>query len=446
MKKIFLLCMSMLLLFAYSCKDDAVYKMPNVIVKLDVSGVEAVEGKMHIFYFKSDDYLFQHDFLQTIAAYQTTLPYGEYSYLAVTGVPDDILDIYVVEHLASKAEIPVVSTVKQADFRRWLSEHVNQYPEMMTDDGSFKAHSTHIENLTIEFELGCDGALPLSSLQVQCQLPKPSLQPFANRSSEQPGLKLRCFYEIYKQGMDTPVHTEVSYPEVNEEGILTLQYKLESGSYSMAVWADYVMEKDIAFYTAESLKKVKVITDPYKANTDAKDAAYLYIEDIAAKGRPIALTAQLNRPLAKYELVATDVERYLAKKDELGLPPLDELQVKVNYLGFFPVGFNVVTGKPNDAVASVVNYGSAVDTAKVSVGTLPLGSDWVMVNGDETFVEAELLITDSKGRMVSRVPRVRIDYRRNCLTTVKGKFLTAGIQEGGVHIDTEWEGNFEVEF
>ena len=446
MKKIFLLCMSMLLLFTYSCKDDEADEMPTITVHLNVSGQGAVEGKMHMFYFESDDYLFQHDFLQSIAAYQTTLPHGEYTYLAVTGVPDDILDLYVAEHPASKAETPVVPTVKQADFRRWLSEHVNQYPEMMTDDGSFKVHNTHIENLIIEFELGCDGALPLSTLRVQCQLPKPSLQPFTSRGSEQAGLKLRCFYEIYKQGMDTPVHTEVSYPEVNEQGIFTLHHKLESGSYSMAVWADYVMEKDIAFYTAESLKKVKVITDPYRANSDAKDAAYLYIEDIAAQGRPIALTAQLNRPLAKYELVATDVERYLAKKDELGLPSLDELQVKVNYLGFFPVGFNAVTGKPNDAVASVVNYGSAVDTAKVSDGTLPLGSDWVMVNGDETFVEVELLITDSKGRMVSRVPRVRIDYRRNCLTTVKGRFLTAGIQEGGVHIDTEWEGDFEVEF
>ena len=41
---------------------------------------------------------------------------------------------------------------------------------------------------------------------------------------------------------------------------------------------------------------------------------------------------------------------------------------------------------------------------------------------------------------------VQIDYRRNQLTTIKGKFLTSGVNNGGIRIDTEWDGEYEVWF
>ena len=83
-----------------------------------------------------------------------------------------------------------------------------------------------------------------------------------------------------------------------------------------------------------------------------------------------------------------------------------------------------------------------VDTAHVSSP----GGTAIVVNGTSSFVNATVKITDSKGKKVCSTPGVQIDYRRNQLTTIKGKFLTSGVNNGGIRIDTEWDGEYEVWF
>lgn len=46
------------------------------------------------------------------------------------------------------------------------------------------------------------------------------------------------------------------------------------------------------------------------------------------------------------------------------LPPIEDLQVRVTYEGFFPTGFNVATGKPNDALNTGIHYTSVPTVAE----------------------------------------------------------------------------------
>lgn len=193
-----------------------------------------------------------------------------------------------------------------------------------------------------------------------------------------------------------------------------------------------------------------IVTDPYTANTDAKDAAYIAENDITLPDEGKEISLQLQRPLAKYRLIATDAEAYrkLSASFPEKYPPLEELTVTTQYGGFFPDGFNAATGKPNSATDGAnIAYSLPLHSETVTADReMQMGSDWVFVNGTESAVMATIRVTDKDGKPVSEVKSVEIAYKRGHLTTVRGEFLTAGKSGGGIHIDTSWEGEYNVEF
>lgn len=75
-----------------------------------------------------------------------------------------------------------------------------------------------------------------------------------------------------------------------------------------------------------------------------------------------------------------------------------------------------------------------------------VGSDWVLVNGTESLVNVTVTVTDNQGNTLCRASGVQINYRNSHLTTVYGNFLTAGINKGGIDINTEWSGIYNVWF
>ena len=157
----------------------------------------------------------------------------------------------------------------------------------------------------------------------------------------------------------------------------------------------------------------------------------------------------LQRPLAKYRIIvdADEIAEYLRMRsiNPAEFPALEELTVSVQYEGYFPSGFNVATEKPNDAVGGIA-YTTSLADCDASASEIELGSDWILVNGNSSFVNATVTLTDGQGNAVCRVPGVQIDYRRNQLTTIKGRFLTSGANSGGIRIDTEWDGSYDVWF
>ena len=256
--------------------------------------------------------------------------------------------------------------------------------------------------------------------------------------------------ELCKAGTDIVVLHKAVTPVPQADGTYLVELELAEGSYDLRLWTDYARaDNPLAdtFYHTESLKAVTIVTKPYTANTDAKDAAYYNKSDITLSEEGATMNVQLQRPLAKYRLIAKDVENYrklMEAKPDI-YPPLKNLTVKVQYEGYFPSGFNVSTGKPNDAVGGISYSQVSLHYNDVDNEVL-LGGDWVLVNGTESLVNVTVTVTDNLGNTLCRASGVQINYRNSHLTTVYGNFLTGDINKGGIDINTEWSGIYNVWF
>ena len=301
------------------------------------------------------------------------------------------------------------------------------------------------------------GAFSLPLLRVRFTLPETGMADFtpqqAKTRAAAAGYTLRCVAELCEAGNNQTVLHKAVTPELQEDGTYTIEMQLPGGIYDLRLWADYARtEAPLAdtFYHTESLKAVTLFTEPYTANTDAKDAAYGNENGITmSEGDTARMTMTLQRPLAKYRIIvdADEIAEYLhmQKINPQEFPSIEELTVSVQYEGYFPSGFNVSTQKPNDAVGGM-GYSGLLSRYDVSATELELSSDWILVNGNSSFVNATVIVSDSQGNAICRIPGTQIDYRRNQLTTIKGRFLTSGVGSGGIRIDTKWDGVYDVWF
>ena len=74
----------------------------------------------------------------------------------------------------------------------------------------------------------------------------------------------------------------------------------------------------------------------------------------------------------------------------------------------------------------------------------PLGSDFIFVNGTESFVPLNIELADANGKVVSRTRGLEVPYRRGHLTTLRGNFLTNEMQ-GGINIDTGYDDEIDID-
>ena len=367
------------------------------------------------------------------------VPAGSYTLVIVAnGDPADTK----VEPLPEETTIP--------DLVEWLKAHAADFPYMLTASEQVEVASGDIERLHLVLTDGTSG-IHLSTVRLALSVPGLDLPAYTATRAGSEGKPLRCVAEVYQAGTSNRVHRRVQDCALQSDGTFLAELSLMPGDYDLRLWADW----NGGYYNADDLNKVLVLTDNYVANgeTDKKDAYYattaLSIPSSPTGGVEGA-SVSLERPFAKYRLIATDVEAYynLIEKGE-ALPPIEDLQVRVTYEGFFPTGFNVATGKPNDALNTGIHYTSVPTVAEGYDAKVnrQVGADFVLTNGEESFVNVTIQMVDTNtGEAVATVQHVKIPYKRGHLTTVTGHFLTAGKTPGGVQIDTEWGEDIVIEF
>lgn len=367
------------------------------------------------------------------------VPAGSYTLVIVAnGDPADTK----VEPLPEQTTIP--------DLVEWLKAHAADFPYMLTASEQVEVALGDIERLHLVLTDGTSG-IHLTTLSLALTVPGLDLPAYTPTRAGSDSKPLRCVAEVYQAGTDNRVHRRVQECALQADGTYLAELSLMPGDYDLRLWADW----NGGYYNTDDLGKVLVLTDNYVANgeTDKKDAYYattaLSIPSSPTGGVEGA-SVSLERPFAKYRLIATDVEAYynLMDKGE-ALPPIEDLQVRVTYEGFFPTGFNVATGKPNDALNTGIHYTSVPTVAEGYDAKVnrQVGADFVLTNGEESFVTVTIQMIDTKtGDIIATVQHVKIPYKRGHLTTVTGHFLTAGKTPGGVQIDTEWGEDIVIEF
>lgn len=434
-------------------------------VGLQVEDTDIPVKVVHLFLFGADDKLKKHEYFENpadVALQGSNLPAGRYTVIAVMNVPADFMPtngaadaarVTVTRAGSVYADLPDISL---ADFMQGLAAASGSHPDMLTGLVQTDLQEGEVKQVVVPIKEGMSG-VTLPVLHVNFTIPASGLSDYnpdtRARSASDKGFVLRCIAEVCRTGTDEVIHRKEALPTPDADGSYAMDFTLNESSYDIRLWADYVPTasgtSDYHYTTASGLKAISIQTAPYAANTDTKDAAYAFCGGIALTDGDKTITAELQRPLAKYRLVATDIGRYLSlrKTDAEKYPPLDALTVSVVYEGYFPSGFNAATGKPNAATdGSSIFYSCPLPAVAPEEEEVQTGSDWVLVNGSESSVTVTVQMKDGDGNVVSRVSGVQIAYKRGCLTTVRGEFLSAGRSGGGIHIDTEWEGEYNVNF
>lgn len=421
----------------------------GVVVGLQTeSGADLLTDNIHLFFFNANDRLAEHRYYdepEKMALDVIPLPAGSYTVVAVLNTGADFMPP------SARASLPSVTL---SDFVEWLNAVAADYPDLLTGAITVETQSGEIGRIVITLKVGTEG-VRLPVLRLLLTLPgeeMPEYKPQAKSRTAENGYALRCVAELYKKGTDNLVVHRPIIPKLQADGTGLVELQAAAGDYDLHLWTDYTRTdapQTDTWYHTESLKAVTINTDPYTANTDAKDAACFMQKGISLAETGTEMKVQLQRPLAKYRLIATDVEAYrkLTEMNREKYPLPEELTVKIQYEGFLPSSFDVTQGKPNNAVdGNKIIYSQSLPAIANEDEKVPLSSDWVLVNGAETSVTATVCVTDKDGKTISKTEGVKIIVRRGLLTIASGKFLTAGNMSGGIIVDTEWNGENVVEF
>lgn len=399
----------------------------------DESGVK-VEN-VHLLVSNADDKLVAHEYfddVRKVALHVKSLPQGRYTVLALLNMPENILNLYTVHSTIPEITLP--------GFIEWLKDKAPDYPDLLTGIAYADITEGEITRIIITLYPGTEG-ITLPMLRLLLELPEPNLPDYipTRTRSAKTDYTLRCVAELCKAGTGKVVLHRAVTPEPQTDGTYLMELSVPEGDYDLRLWTDYAhIDNPLAdtYYNMESLEAVSIITKPYTANIDAKDAAYYNESNVTLPEEGTEKTIKLQRPLAKYRIIADDVETYrkLAEAEPEKYPPLEELTVTVQYEGYFPSEFNAGNNKVTDSATGIGFSATLTDT---EASELPLVTDWIMASG-ESSVTAMLTVSDSNGNRICGVSGVRIAYKQGCMTTVRGKFLTAGICGGGITIDAEW--------
>lgn len=370
-----------------------------------------------------------------------------YDYADAHGIAAALLPLEAGHYTVAvviNADEEVTETSTLTALHEWLDEEMSHDKDLLSGMAEVDVAEDGITRVTVPLR---QGIFTLPTLRLLLTLPDsklPDYEPAKNKTrAAGAGYTLRCVAELCKAGTNNVVLHKPVLPEPQADGTYLVELSVPEGSYDLRLWTDYTHTGNPladAFYNTENLKAVSIVTEPYMANTDAKDAAYRNENNVTLPEEDATINVQLQRPLAKYRIIADDVETYrkLAEAEPEKYPPLEELTVTVQYENFFPSAFNAADGKVTDALTGI-GYTTSFTGTDTEMNELVLASDWVMVGATDSSVTALISIKDADGNTICQVRNTKIEYKQGHLTTLRGKFLTAGINNGGVTIDTSWE-------
>lgn len=233
-----------------------------------------------------------------------------------------------------------------------------------------------------------------------------------------------------------------------------------AGDYNIMVWSD-ISEKegfDPKFYDTSDFSQIMLV-GTHEGNNDYRDAfrgtqSISITTDIVEK-EPMTTVVNMERPLAKYEFVTTDVNEFIDKEVKAAVSRgeiaeteesptkaiiLEDYKVKYIYAGFMPNTYNMFTDKPSDSAMGVMFDGRFM---MLGNGEASLGFDYVFVNGKESTVTLQIAIYSPEGVLISVTPAINVPLRRSQHTLMKGSFLMHDADEG-VAIDPSFDGEFNI--
>lgn len=225
-----------------------------------------------------------------------------------------------------------------------------------------------------------------------------------------------------------------------EQTSVNTNLNLHASDYRLIVWADFVKadsEEDLYYNTTTLVPAIN--QEPYVGNAAYKDVLYgsqtlqlSCYRDESNKQENIRM--DLKRPVARYELVANDVKKFL-KKITNGKVNGDKFTVNVRYTDYFFTGFNALNEIAKNALKDVF-YSRIISIPEDGTDELCIAFDYVFVFGDGIPMAVEILDeNDTLLACTYLILRCKADE----IQIVRSNFLTANSSGGGVNFDIEYD-------
>ncbi len=285
-------------------------------------------------------------------------------------------------------------------------------------------------------------------------------------SSIVPSGEMRYIIRLYPQDIksgDTGYSYEYVFTRDVCDGYDTgITLNVPSGDYKVAVWSDLTENtgEEHRFYCADDFAKI-TLQGVHEGNNDYRDAfcgfANKVITRCISEKNPDTCRIEMERPLAKFEFVATDVAAFVDKQVKAAMArgeastteeslskayDLNQYKVVFYYNGFMPNVFNMFSDKPADSATGIQFDGKL---SRLSDGEVSLGFDYVFVNGVESAVTVQIGIYDKHGNQLSMSAPVSVPLRRGRHTIMKGSYLTQDMT-GGVGVNPTYDGDYNIMF
>ena len=306
---------------------------------------------------------------------------------------------------------------------------------MLTADGELGVDPTQV---TVNAELSL--SLPISERTAQT-----TAQAATRAEGETTSYMHRIIVEAYLDNVAT--QRQVVYEEEIEGRThltVPVSLKLHARNYRIAVWADYVQAdtQEDWFYDTTTLTPV-IDNGNYQGNNERKDAFY-GVQSVDLTGyrdewnAVVSTDMTLTRPVARYELVATDMEQ-LRQKVTDGEAADGAFTVRVKYSDYLDCGFDLL----EEAACNPLMYMQYTTTLNIPDETTDyytIGFDYVFCDAAGTDISIEVEVVDSQSVTVAR-SIISVPCTQGMNTTVRDNFLTAdpALAEDGVGIDSGYD-------
>ena len=234
------------------------------------------------------------------------------------------------------------------------------------------------------------------------------------------------------------------------------------GDYNIMVWSDIVQHGgDTYFHDKTNFAEI-TLQGEHQGNNDYRDAFrgsgnVTLIADIIERV-PDTLDIAMQRPLAKYEFITTDLTEFINKEqtradakskaqstdgeDVTTKVSIEDYKVVFYYVGFMPNAYSLFTDKPVDSATGVL-FESTLNS--LSETEASVGFDYVFVNGTESAVTVQIGIYDNEGTQLSLTVPIKVPLRRSHHTIMRGMFLMSETS-GGISINPEFDGDYNLVF
>ena len=235
-----------------------------------------------------------------------------------------------------------------------------------------------------------------------------------------------------------PVARQVFVESITDRTHLSLpvSMKLHALSYQLVVWKDYVSaetpQEDL-HYNTQSLVPVIPNRASHTGNTEYKDVfvgtTSLDLTAYADQwGAVVEQDVTLQRPVARYELIATDVDKFLQRIAD-GEVSGERFTARIKYSGYLPVGYNVLDDVPKHSLM-YMQYNTSFDVPEEGTDELRVGFDYVFVSNEgSASVPMEIeIVNENNVTVANSVLNVPLERGKNTVWT--GEFLTGDDQDG----------------